>query len=151
MIQPGWDCLIQVFKVQIQSFKDTVAVLVKGFTFELDSGPNIRYAIYTIYNMYQHVFWGFAAIRLAFLEEPESEEEVIFNHPIPHLQTGWSIDAEDPSIPEDMRHHRDNQRKSKVVIKGNAQSDVAFSSPLVRWSLSVEEKAVGSSCGFCPS
>ncbi|XP_037635140.1 probable phospholipid-transporting ATPase VB [Sebastes umbrosus] len=70
------------------------------------------------------------AIRLAFLEEPESEEEVIFNHPIPHLQTGWSVDAEDPSIPEDMRHHRDNQRKSKVVIKGNAQSDVAFSSPL---------------------
>ncbi|XP_023258818.1 probable phospholipid-transporting ATPase VB isoform X1 [Seriola lalandi dorsalis] len=67
------------------------------------------------------------AIRLAVLHEPEEEEEVIFNQRPRPPQTGWSLDSED-TIPEDMQHHHGSRRKSKVP--GNAQSDVAFSSPL---------------------
>lgn len=70
---------------------------------------------------------GFAAIRLAVLDEPESDEEVIFNQRPRPPQTGWSLDTEDTE-PKDKRHHHDNRRKSKVM--GNAQSNVAFSSPL---------------------
>ncbi|XP_075959614.1 phospholipid-transporting ATPase VB [Anarhichas minor] len=64
------------------------------------------------------------AIRLAVLAEPESGEEVIFNQRPQPPQTGWSLDTEGTD-PDDTPRHR---LKSKV--KGNAQSDVAFSSPL---------------------
>ncbi|XP_040904445.1 phospholipid-transporting ATPase VB isoform X2 [Toxotes jaculatrix] len=67
------------------------------------------------------------AIRLAVLDEPESEEEVIFNQRPRPPRTGWSLDTEDTN-PEDMQHHHGSRRKSRV--SGNAQSDVAFSSPL---------------------
>ncbi|KAJ4946251.1 hypothetical protein JOQ06_023919 [Pogonophryne albipinna] len=67
------------------------------------------------------------AIRLAVLEEPESGEEVIFNQRPQLSQTGWSLHAEDTN-PEEMQHHHDNRRKSRVT--GSAPSDVAFSSPL---------------------
>ncbi|XP_033977346.1 probable phospholipid-transporting ATPase VB [Trematomus bernacchii] len=67
------------------------------------------------------------AIRLAVLEEPESGEEVIFNQRPQPSQTGWSLHAEDTN-PEEMQHHHDNRRKSRVT--GSAPSDVAFSSPL---------------------
>ncbi|XP_018531254.1 phospholipid-transporting ATPase VB [Lates calcarifer] len=67
------------------------------------------------------------AVRLAVLDEPETEEEVIFNQRPRPPQTGWSLNAED-TIPEDRQHRHGSRRKSKV--SGNAQSDVAFSSPL---------------------
>ncbi|XP_042349883.1 phospholipid-transporting ATPase VB [Plectropomus leopardus] len=67
------------------------------------------------------------AVRLAVLGEPEMEEEVIFNQRPRAPQTVWSLDTED-NKPEDKQHHHDTRRKSKVT--GNAQSDVAFSSPL---------------------
>ncbi|XP_017279529.1 probable phospholipid-transporting ATPase VB [Kryptolebias marmoratus] len=63
------------------------------------------------------------AIRLAVLDEPEAEEEIIFNHRLQSAQTGWSLEAEDVTSVDTSRHSR-----SKVV--GMAQSDVAFSSPL---------------------
>ncbi|XP_029298101.1 probable phospholipid-transporting ATPase VB [Cottoperca gobio] len=66
------------------------------------------------------------AIRLAVLE-PESGEEVIFNQRPRPPHTGWSLHAEDTNS-EDTGYDHDNQRKSKVT--GNAQSNVAFSSPL---------------------
>ncbi|XP_070819113.1 phospholipid-transporting ATPase VB [Chaetodon trifascialis] len=65
------------------------------------------------------------AIRLAVLEEPESEEDVIYNQPPRPQNTGWSLDTEDNNL-EDTQHR--SRPKSKVT--GNAQSDVAFSSPL---------------------
>lgn len=67
------------------------------------------------------------AIRLAVLDEPESEEEVIFNQRPQSPQTGWSLDAED-TTPQDTTQRRGSRRRSKVA--GIAQSDVAFSSPL---------------------
>ncbi|KAK5897198.1 hypothetical protein CesoFtcFv8_010282 [Champsocephalus esox] len=67
------------------------------------------------------------AIRLAVLEEPESGEEVIFNQRPQLSQTGWSLHADDTNR-EEMQHHHDNRRKSRVT--GSAPSDVAFSSPL---------------------
>ncbi|XP_071314005.1 phospholipid-transporting ATPase VD isoform X2 [Trachinotus anak] len=67
------------------------------------------------------------AVRLAVLDEPESEEEVIFNQRPRPPQTRWSLDSEDTN-PEDIQHHHSSRRKSKV--SGNAQSNVAFSSPL---------------------
>ena len=88
---------------------------------------NIPYVLYG--TTFITTFWGFAAIRLAVLDEPESEEEVIFNQRPRPPQTGWSLDTEDTN-PEDTRHHRDSRGKIKVT--GNAPSDVAFSSPLVR-------------------
>lgn len=69
-----------------------------------------------------------AAIRLADLDETESEEEVIFDQRIPP-QAGWSMDTEETST-EYTQHHHGSQCKSKV--SGAAQSDAAFSSPLVR-------------------
>ncbi|XP_037530993.1 probable phospholipid-transporting ATPase VB [Nematolebias whitei] len=65
------------------------------------------------------------AIRLAVLDEPESEEEVIFNHRLQKPRTSWYLEAEDTS-PVDTHQH--GWRKSKAV--GMAQSDVAFSSLL---------------------
>lgn len=84
-----------------------------------------------------YVVWGiFAAIRLTVLDEHESEEEVIFNQrPLPP-RAGWTLDPEDTN-PERKQHQPGSQRKSKV--SGNAQRDAAFSSPLVRWSLSQQE------------
>ncbi|XP_028444605.1 probable phospholipid-transporting ATPase VB [Perca flavescens] len=67
------------------------------------------------------------AIRLAVLDVPVSEEEVILNQQPRPPRIGWSLDTED-SNPEDKWHHHDNRRKSKVT--GNAQSDAAFSSLL---------------------
>lgn len=67
------------------------------------------------------------AIRLAVLDEPESEEEVIFHQRPQSLQTGWSLDTED-TTPRDTTQRRGSRRRSKVT--GIAQSDVAFSSPL---------------------
>lgn len=81
-------------------------------------------------------FLGFAAIRLAVLEEPDSEEDVIFNQRPRPPNTGWSLDTEDTN-PEDTQHR--SRPKSKVA--GKAQSDVAFSSLLVRRSLGQGEKA----------
>lgn len=78
---------------------------------------------------------AFAAIRLAVLDEPESEEEVVFNQQTRPSQTMWYLDSGETS-PEDTHHHG-NRRKSK--ISGEAQSNVAFSSPLVRCLL--QEKA----------
>ncbi|XP_047441519.1 phospholipid-transporting ATPase VD isoform X2 [Mugil cephalus] len=66
------------------------------------------------------------AIRLAVLDEPESEDDVIFNQRPRPLRTSWSLDSDDTN-PEDLQH-RGSRRKSKVA--GNAQSNVAFSSPL---------------------
>ncbi|XP_041799888.1 phospholipid-transporting ATPase VB [Chelmon rostratus] len=65
------------------------------------------------------------AIRLAVLEEPDSEEDVIFNQRPRPPNTGWSLDTEDTN-PEDTQHR--SRPKSKVA--GKAQSDVAFSSLL---------------------
>ncbi|CAK6956481.1 phospholipid-transporting ATPase VB [Scomber scombrus] len=67
------------------------------------------------------------AIRLAVIDEPDSEEEVIFNQQPQPLQRGWSLDSEH-SNPEDTQRHCGSRRKSKGA--GNARSDVAFSSPL---------------------
>uniref|UniRef100_A0A3Q3IRB2 Phospholipid-transporting ATPase n=1 Tax=Monopterus albus TaxID=43700 RepID=A0A3Q3IRB2_MONAL len=66
-------------------------------------------------------------IRLAVLDEPDSEEEVIFDQPPRTPQTGWSLEAEDTNL-EDARHHHGGRRKSKISL--NADSSVAFSSPL---------------------
>ncbi|XP_041846910.1 phospholipid-transporting ATPase VB [Melanotaenia boesemani] len=66
------------------------------------------------------------AIRLAVLDEPETEEEVIFNQPPQPLQASWSLEAEN-SNHVDMQHHG-SRRRSKVAA--TAQSNVAFSSPL---------------------
>ncbi|XP_068441831.1 phospholipid-transporting ATPase VB [Clinocottus analis] len=67
------------------------------------------------------------AIRLAVLDEPESGEDVIFDQrPRPPL-SGWSLDTEG-TTPDCTQYQQDNRHKTKV--KGNAQSDVAFSSPL---------------------
>lgn len=71
----------------------------------------------------------FAAIRLTVLEEPESDEEVIFDQQPQPQKTGWSLDAEGGDL-EDKPHNCGRRRKSKVVE--SAQSEVAFSSPLVR-------------------
>lgn len=71
----------------------------------------------------------FVAIRLSVLEEPESDEEVIFNQQPQPQKTGWSLDAEGGDL-EDKPHDRGRRHKSKVVE--SAQSEVAFSSPLVR-------------------
>lgn len=70
-----------------------------------------------------------AAIRLAVLEEPESEEEVIFNQRPQPSQAGWSLDTEEAS-PENIQHHHGRRHQSK--ISGTAQSNAAFSTPLVR-------------------
>ncbi|KAM4585877.1 phospholipid-transporting ATPase VB [Fundulus diaphanus] len=66
------------------------------------------------------------AIRLAVLDEPETEEEVIFNQHQQLPRTRWSLEAVGIS-PADT-HWQGSRRKSKVAA--NAQSDAAFSSPL---------------------
>ncbi|KAK2849262.1 hypothetical protein Q5P01_009096 [Channa striata] len=66
------------------------------------------------------------AIRLAVLDEAESEDEVIFNQQPRPPQAGWSLDSEETS-PENT-HQPGSRRKSKNL--GKAHSDVAFSSPL---------------------
>lgn len=78
-----------------------------------------------------------AAIRLAVLDEPESEEEVIFNQRPQPLQASWSLDTEE-TRPENTQH--DNGSRRKRNISGTAQSNAAFSSPLVRWLFCQEEK-----------
>lgn len=88
--------------------------------------------------MFQLIFGGFAAVRLAVLEESEAEENVLFNKRPQPVKPRWSLDTEDTNF-EDRQHQHGSHRKSKVA--GNAQSNVAFSSPLVRCSLSQEEKA----------
>ncbi|XP_060935102.1 phospholipid-transporting ATPase VB [Limanda limanda] len=67
------------------------------------------------------------AIRLTVLDEAESEEEVIFNQRPQPSRTGWSLDPED-SNPKDKQHPACSRHKGRVL--GNAQRDVAFSSPL---------------------
>lgn len=79
--------------------------------------------------MYHDDCWDVAAIRLAVLEEPDTEEDVIFDHRAGLPQTSLFLDAEGAD-PEASPHRPDGRRRSKVA--GNAQSDVAFSSPLVR-------------------
>lgn len=76
-----------------------------------------------------HVALCVAAIRLTVLEEPESDEEVIFDQQPQPQKIGWSLDAEGGDL-EDKPHNRGRRRKSKVVE--SAPSEVAFSSPLVR-------------------
>ncbi|XP_071773020.2 phospholipid-transporting ATPase VB isoform X2 [Centroberyx gerrardi] len=61
------------------------------------------------------------------LDEPDSEEEVIFNRRPRSPQSGWTLDTEDTD-PEDTQHYHGNRRRSKVAA--SAQRDVAFSSPL---------------------
>lgn len=79
------------------------------------------------------LLYGFAAVRLAVLEEPETEEDVIFDQQPQPPKTGWSLDTENTN-PEDRPHNHGCQSKSKVTE--SAQSEVAFSSPLVRLSAS---------------
>ncbi|KAM9741456.1 phospholipid-transporting ATPase VB [Menidia menidia] len=66
------------------------------------------------------------AIRLAVLDEPESEEEVIFNQSPRPRQMSWSLDAEDANPVG--KPPRGSQRRSSVAV--HTQTDVAFSSPL---------------------
>ncbi|KAE8286052.1 putative phospholipid-transporting ATPase VB [Larimichthys crocea] len=68
------------------------------------------------------------AVRLAVLEESEAEENVLFNKRPQPVKPRWSLDTEDTNF-EDRQHQHGSHRKSKVA--GNAQSNVAFSSPLV--------------------
>lgn len=86
------------------------------------------------------LLYGFAAVRLAVLEEPETEEDVIFDQQSQPPKTGWSLDTEDTN-PEDKSHNRGCGRKSKVTE--SAQSEVAFSSPLVRLSANTETEKTG--------
>ncbi|KAM3867100.1 phospholipid-transporting ATPase VB [Diretmus argenteus] len=66
-------------------------------------------------------------IRLAVLDEPDSEEEVIFNQrPRPPL-TGLAMDTLDTDS-ENTPHYHGRSHRNKVA--GSAQGDVAFSSPL---------------------
>ncbi|XP_077589124.1 phospholipid-transporting ATPase VB isoform X2 [Stigmatopora nigra] len=67
------------------------------------------------------------AIRLAVIDEPESDEEVIFNQQPQLPVSGWSLDDED-SVSGGEQPRRESRHKSKIA--GNAQSNVAFSSPL---------------------
>ncbi|XP_053284622.1 phospholipid-transporting ATPase VB isoform X1 [Pleuronectes platessa] len=67
------------------------------------------------------------AIRLTVLDEAESEEEVIFNQRPQPSRTGWSLDPEDTN-PKDKAQPPFSRHKGRVL--GNAQGDVAFSSPL---------------------
>ncbi|XP_077434526.1 phospholipid-transporting ATPase VB isoform X1 [Vanacampus margaritifer] len=67
------------------------------------------------------------ALRLAIIDEPESEEEVIYNPQPQPPQRGWSLDDED-SGPEGRQRHHESRHKNKFA--GNAKSNVAFSSPL---------------------
>lgn len=83
----------------------------------------------------------FAAIRLAVLEEPESEENIIFDQKPRPSKTQWFLDLE--NSPEGRQHDHGAQRNCKAT--GNARSDVAFSSLLVRESLCREENVFGSS------
>ncbi|KAM9376956.1 phospholipid-transporting ATPase VB isoform 2-T2 [Pholidichthys leucotaenia] len=64
------------------------------------------------------------AIRLAVLDEPDSEENVLFKQQ--PLQRSWSLESEE-GVPEDTQH---SGRRHKSKVAANAQSDVAFSSPL---------------------
>lgn len=83
---------------------------------------------------------GFAAIRLAVLEELESEEDIIFDQKPRPSKTRWFLDLK--SGPEGTQCDHGARRDCKVT--GNAHSDVAFSSPLVRESLCQEEDVFGS-------
>lgn len=74
---------------------------------------------------------GFAAIRLAVLEEQELEEDIIFDHKPRSSKSRWFLDLE--SSPEGTQHDHGTRRNCKAT--GNAHGDVAFSSPLVRESL----------------
>nr|XP_019958653.1 PREDICTED: probable phospholipid-transporting ATPase VB [Paralichthys olivaceus] len=67
------------------------------------------------------------AIRLTVLDEPESEEEIIFNQRPQPSRTGWSLNSEDNN-PEDKQHQACSRHKSRFF--GNAQTNAAFSSPL---------------------
>lgn len=71
---------------------------------------------------------GFAAIRLAVLEEPESEENIIFDDKPRPSKSQWFLDLE--NNPEAKPHDYGARRRCKAT--GNAYGDVAFSSPLVR-------------------
>ncbi|XP_068182021.1 phospholipid-transporting ATPase VB [Antennarius striatus] len=62
------------------------------------------------------------AIRLAVLEEEDSEDDIIFNQQPKPPKTGWSLETEDTQNHKEIRH--------KSTMTGHAQSDVAFSSPL---------------------
>lgn len=67
------------------------------------------------------------------LEEPNSEEQDIFNRQPQHSQVAWAMETEDTHT-EDAQHYHSNRGKSKAA--GKVQSDAAFSSPLVRRKLS---------------
>ncbi|XP_075889017.1 phospholipid-transporting ATPase VB [Nelusetta ayraudi] len=67
------------------------------------------------------------AIRLTVLEEPESDEEVIFDQQPQPQKTGWSLDSAGAD-PEERPRNCGRGRRSKVAE--SAQSEVAFSSPL---------------------
>lgn len=72
-----------------------------------------------------------AAIRLAVLEEPESEENIIFDQKPQPSKTQWFLDLE--NSPEGTQHDHGARRNCKAP--GNARGDVAFSSLLVRVTL----------------
>lgn len=72
------------------------------------------------------------------MDEPESEEEVIFNQHQQLPRTRWSLESEGISPADTQQHGR--RRKSKVAA--NAHSDVAFSSPLV-WRPHAHSELVG--------
>ncbi|KAK0139273.1 putative phospholipid-transporting ATPase VB [Merluccius polli] len=69
-------------------------------------------------------------IRLAVIDEPDSDEEVLFHQrPRQGRQPGWTLDLEE-SGSEAAQPPRAGGHRSKVA--GCAEGDVAFSSPLVR-------------------
>lgn len=82
----------------------------------------------------------FAAIRLAVLEEPESEENIIFDQKPRPSKTQWFLDLENG--PDGTQRDHGARRECKAAVNG--RSGVAFSSRLVRESLCREENAFGS-------
>ncbi|XP_056898637.1 phospholipid-transporting ATPase VB isoform X2 [Takifugu flavidus] len=85
------------------------------------------------------------AIRLAVLEEPESEENIIFDQKPRPSKTQWFLDLE--NSPEGTQHDHGARRNCKAP--GNARGDAAFSS-LLETEVIPDRKLlqqISSSCG----
>jgi len=88
----------------------------------------------------------FAAVRLAVLDELDSDEDLIFDQRSRERRrlSGWRLDAEEESGSETAQHAHPypdshpgaGRRRSKAL--GCAQGDVAFSSPLVSETITLE-------------
>uniref|UniRef100_H3CU53 Phospholipid-transporting ATPase n=1 Tax=Tetraodon nigroviridis TaxID=99883 RepID=H3CU53_TETNG len=85
------------------------------------------------------------AIRLAVLEEPESEENIIFDLKPRPSKSRWFLDLE--NNPEDTQHDHGTRQNCKAT--GNAHGDVAFSSPLETEVIPDRKllQQISSSCG----